>query len=259
MSICGECGHIQLSPVCTPAETASINEKFLGSKYLKEGRPNPFNNDKKLARLEQGLSPFVKAGMKILDVGAGEAWMMGLARKWGVSYYAIEPIKKLADSITERGGSVIGDSISSEFQGYQSFFDIVVIRHVIEHLVDPLGALLKVKSLLKPDGIAYVAVPNASCFSTKKGLRTSFLRPAHISYFCPDNLVRLASRAGLEAVDVSPTSEIVCIARSSQKKEGVPFNNSYERQRRLFTEQLVKSAPRDFVKVMSIVLAKMLK
>jgi len=258
VSICRDCGHIQLSPLIRAEEFSKINEDFLGGKYLKGGVENP-DNDKKLDKISRILSPYIANEMKILDIGAGEGWMMKLAEKWQCKYFAIEPIPKLADSIVARGGEVISNSISDNLDAYLGAFDIVVFRHVLEHMECPLDVLLKIKRLLKPEGVLYIAVPNASDFSIRKGVRTSFLRPAHLSYFCKGNLTRLARRAGLIELSSDIASEIVCILRPSDGKlVGDIEENYYEGQRKTFKARIQASLFRDTYNIMCIVIIKLL-
>ena len=41
----------------------------------------------------------------------------------------------------------------------QQLYDGIILRHVIEHLLNPRELLLKIKNLLKPNGKLYIEVP----------------------------------------------------------------------------------------------------
>jgi len=65
---------------------------------------NIADNQKKLEKLDQRISSYIKKGMNVLDVGAGEAWAMDYFQNKKCNYSAIEAVPRLADSITDRGG-----------------------------------------------------------------------------------------------------------------------------------------------------------
>ena len=41
-----------------------------------------------------------------------------------------------------------------------SFFDVIRLSHVIEHLPNPKATFREIHRILKPDGIIYLTVPN---------------------------------------------------------------------------------------------------
>ena len=105
--------------------------------------------------MDQRLSGHLKEGMKIFDVGPGEAWAMDYFKEKQCSYYAIEPIKKLADSILAKGGKVIGGSLFQQYPEFQGQFDIVIFRHVLEHMSVPLIAFSNLKGFMKLEALLY--------------------------------------------------------------------------------------------------------
>ena len=74
------------------------------------------------------------------------------------------------------------------------------MRHVLEHFLDPGAVLSKVRKVLKPDGVLYVAVPNAK----KPGwpLLASFFRVVHVSYFSGISLTSLLAQKGLKNIQI---------------------------------------------------------
>ena len=88
--------------------------------------------------------------------------------------------------------SSIKSDISDIHEKHDSFFDIIIFRHVLEHLLDPKLAFKKLSNLLRKDGVIYMALPNAEYPSKKKGFRTSFIRPVHVSYFHVENVKRIS-------------------------------------------------------------------
>ena len=236
VAICRDCGHIQVYPLFDEQESAIVNKRFFGKKYLPAGIQNP-HNSKKENKLDERLSPYLRAGLNILDVGAGEGWAMDYFRKHDCRYFAIEAVARLAETIRERGGTVIGKSLFDHGEDYENFFDVVVFRAILEHMLNPLAALSRVQHFLNSSGLVYLSVPNAANFSVRKGFRTSYLRPVHISYFCGGNVLRLAHSAGLRPV-CAQSADMDVFFLLERGRDEVPRNhNYYAQQKRYFREQ----------------------
>jgi SAM-dependent methyltransferase len=207
------------------------------------------NNSKKLTKLDERLSSYLRDGLNVLDVGAGEAWAMAYFQERNCNYFAIEAAERLASLIQKRGGKVIGKSIFDSYPEYESRFDIIIFRHILEHLLDPRRGLLAIRNLLNADGLIYLALPNASNPSAHhKGFRTSFVRPVHVSYFCEGNVLRLAHSVGLAPVRSEALAEIFCLLKhgSSQSFENV---NYYAKQKEVFSIRRRQTVLQDSVNV----------
>jgi len=248
VSICVNCGHIQVYPMFNEKELKNINDRFFGGLYLRTNKQDHLNNYKKLNKLKNKLAPIIKENMNILDVGPGEAWALEYFQKNRCNYYAIESVTKLADSIIARGGEVIGSDIFKKYEKYNSFFDIIIFRHVLEHLLEPKLSLKILKNLLQNDGIIYLALPNAERPSKKKGFRTSFIRPVHVSYFHVDNVKRISHYAGLTPLQIDTSGEIFMLLGHS-KKNDQSIINKYTTQKNVFLKIAKETLFQDYFKI----------
>ena len=93
---------------------------------------------------------------------------------------------------------------------------MIVFRHTLEHLLDPIRALKTLAQCLSEDDFLYVAAPNFTKAQPKGGYRTDFLRPVHISYFTLNKLEWSLHLAGLMADRIQDEGEIGCIARKGK-------------------------------------------
>lgn len=80
--------------------------------------------------------------------------------------------------------------------------DLVCLRHVLEHLDDPVGALQAIHraTTANPDCVLYAEVPDARFTFTRSGLWDIIYQ--HCIYFTPSSLREALVRAGFHAVSV---------------------------------------------------------
>ncbi|MCH7835187.1 MAG: class I SAM-dependent methyltransferase, partial [Proteobacteria bacterium] len=90
-------------------------------------------------------------------------------------------------------------------------YDVVVLRHVLEHLPDSILAMQNIGRLLKDDGLALLEFPNTRSYSyavkrilKNRGLRNKKFsadwRPGHCNEFCRESFEYLLARTGFELV-----------------------------------------------------------
>lgn len=85
-----------------------------------------------------------------------------------------------------------------------SSFDMVVAKHVLEHLKNPGLVLKKVKQILNPNGLLLFATPNPSnLLRPLKGTQwIGLLDPTHISVKPPEEWIALVKSTGLNIIQV---------------------------------------------------------
>jgi len=74
---------------------------------------------------------------------------------------------------------------------------------VIEHLIDPAQALERIRSLLDPAGVVWLALPDAgSRLARAMGRRWWSVIPTHVQYFTRGSIVTLLERTGFRVLEV---------------------------------------------------------
>lgn len=152
---------------------------------------------------------------KILDIGCGTGEFLKLALDRGFDVVGVEPVKEFREFAEKKLGRHPIEPRPVEEAGFENeSFDAIAMWDVIEHLVDPRGALLQVHRLLRPGGYLGIATLNHSSlmYVIYHALRRTFpplarlfaprlYVPFHTYYFTRESLVRLVRNATLDVVE----------------------------------------------------------
>src|SRR5208337_167170 len=95
-----------------------------------------------------------------LDFGAGSGYMAELARRLGYKVSALEESHGFREFIKAMIPEVEVYSTIQELESRKKKFDVVSTMHVIEHVPYPVEVLKKIHSILSPQGLLIVVVPN---------------------------------------------------------------------------------------------------
>lgn len=140
-----------------------------------------------------GLRP----GTRVLDIGAGRGRLVAELRRRGFAAEGIEPSARSASAAAGAGLPVGRQSIDEH---HDSGLDAVVLWHVVEHLDDPVAALQRVRSWLRPGGLVLVGVPNVASLQALIGgpAWMHFDVPRHRLHLTPSGLDALFSSSGFQ-------------------------------------------------------------
>lgn len=208
--------HVALCKTCglgflNPRWTEERYSRFYASEYDKYYRTYLVHSKGQKGAVNQlsssipALVRMKSAGIQpsrinhLLDIGSGSGGFISQMRSVypDAEYFAIEPSRNCRDVLESINVSLISESVNTDWeQSNLCKFDFINMRHVLEHFLDPLNVLRKVRAALTDDGLLYIAVPN----SAKPGLPllSYFFRAVHTFYFNRETLTALAKRAGLQ-------------------------------------------------------------
>lgn len=121
---------------------------------------------------------------RLLDVGCATGAFIAAAAADGWRVSGLEYSEAAAGRARAAGLDVrAGDLASGAFEG--ETFDVVCAWHVVEHLVDPIADLRRMRALTAPGGLLIIETPNArSIGALVRRERWSQIRPPeHINFF----------------------------------------------------------------------------
>jgi SAM-dependent methyltransferase len=145
------------------------------------------------------ISEFVKKG-RMLEVGSATGVMLKLFAKNGWDALGVEPSGSYKEA-RKKGLRVLNTKFE-DAKLPQDYFDLIVLNHTLEHMVNPKKVLKKIKFLLKDGGIVFIDVPNFGSLSSKiLGKKWPYLLPEeHKSQFTKESLTNLLKDSGFEVL-----------------------------------------------------------
>lgn len=201
---CDKCGMIYDDVVFTEEQLQKYyrrNEHYAfsslgGSGSLSEDNINRYD------RILDNLHPDPKS--TILDVGCGQGGFIARCLQRGFRAVGIEPSEK-SRSTGLAAGLDIYASIAEYVEKHPKVtISAVVLSHVLEHLLNPLG---KLKELIHntPEALVYIEVPDAASYLLPNGIHWHELYFEHLNHFCKYSLSSLAAQSGIEVLSAKST------------------------------------------------------
>jgi len=205
---CGECGLKYQNPM--PSLDA-LNALYASQEYY-DGQYFPAQFAERKAMFSHRLSELenlLGGPGRVLEIGCGRGQFLeaALERGWQASgqEFAESTIEILKGTVPQ---AELAHGVFPEECPYPTeAFDLIHLNHVLEHFFDPLAALRRIWTLLKPEGILYCEVPRQSALQNKlsnaigrKDFAVHFFLE-HICYFDKPSMI-----AALRASDFTPIS-----------------------------------------------------
>lgn len=159
---CGACGVVYLEPA---PNAEFLADSYDDSYYSYQDFKLP-SRWRLLARRVTGFDPgrtgdpkFRTAG-RILDIGCGSGSFLHRMKLEGWETWGVELSRKAADLGNSLHGLNIQAGTVHQAKLPAAAFDYIRLNHSFEHLLDPRATLDRIRSLLAPEGLLFIGVPN---------------------------------------------------------------------------------------------------
>ena len=218
---CCGCGHLFIHPqplaVLDSRNMDTIEDaEFFGNAFLKQLHEKLILN-----REIKAISRFIDNQQPtLLDIGCGTGWTTQVWKKNGFNVFGIEPSEVRGRFCRDTYGIEVFCGHIEDYKTERKF-DVIIMRHLLEHIGEPLDVLKRVKAWLKQDGILLIVIPNINSigrFIFKENWE--WVLPWHLHFYTPQTLVRLLEKAGYEKLSIYQTPSPLWYPNSFKKALG---------------------------------------
>lgn len=136
-----------------------------------------------------------KSDFSMLDVGCVTGRISRIWADSGARVTGLEPSEARAAIAKEHGLRVLPSYV--EELDTDERYDLIAIRHGVEHLEDPATILRNLAARLNPGGLLLVVVPNINCIGRKVfDTDWTWVLPWHCNFFSPKSVHTFIENCG---------------------------------------------------------------
>ncbi|MDD5679710.1 MAG: class I SAM-dependent methyltransferase [Candidatus Omnitrophica bacterium] len=156
----------------------------------------------------ESLFPFFKTSGFIVDIGCGSGEYLEIMQRLGWSVLGVEP-DLIAAGVAEKNGIPVFKGTLKEAGLEASSADQIVMRHVIEHVPDPLDTINECFRILKKGGRLIIRTPNAGSLSHEVFKRNCLIleAPRHMFVFSPKTARRIFEKSPFKEFSVTTSAK----------------------------------------------------
>ena len=208
---CSRCSLRFTHPV-PPADKIGVyyeSEDYISHSNTRKGFINTLYHSVRRHTLSVKFGQIEKfTGMKRghhLDIGAGTGAFVQYMNGHGWKSQGIEPDAKARElALTYHNTQLLPSGMFETL--CPETFDAVSMWHVLEHVHDLFPYLHQVRKILKPGGLAFIAVPNYTSYDGMKygSFWAAYDVPRHLYHFSPASMKWLLSAAGFQLSGMIP-------------------------------------------------------
>lgn len=204
-----ECLQCHLVQTAFPEDEQLIDELYDDSYFqrLVDRKPQELvYHQRTMSLIEQ-----YKTSGKILEVGLGIGIFMELAHQHGWDVEGVDPSEATCRYVSGQLQLAVHHGYLEALKLPEHSFDVISLRHVLEHVPQPKAFIEELYRLLKDDGIICLTVPNFS------GLHSRFEKerwfhlalPYHVAHYTARTLTMVLQDGHFEVVRFL-TSDLSC-------------------------------------------------
>jgi 2-polyprenyl-3-methyl-5-hydroxy-6-metoxy-1,4-benzoquinol methylase len=194
---CQRCGMVSALATIGAEKIIENYEAVVDDSYLLEekGRRELFS------WITQTMEGYSVPGKKLLEIGSNMGVFLDVAKKAGWDASGVEPSRWAVEQGVARFGVNLRQGTIESLSPTSESPDVVVMLDVLEHLVDPLAGLRRIRELISEDGVMILSTVNLGGLHARlRGERWPWFIRSHLHYFSPESLGAMLRRAGFDMV-----------------------------------------------------------
>ena len=209
---CAQCGFAHLDP----KPTVAALEEFYRDHFFEEENPDYLAKTEReieywesvvYAKKEAVITSYLGKPGRILDIGCCGGFFLHYFARKGWAVQGVEPGRAAYDwATTKYKLPVVQALFESVPESDLGTFDAIHFAFVLEHVLEPIAFLEKVRRLLRPGGVVCIESPNDFNQLQKAAVQALnkhawwVAPPDHLNYFSFDSMERVLQRTGFSVL-----------------------------------------------------------
>lgn len=148
---------------------------------------------------------------RLVEIGCGSGDLLVEAQALGIEVVGVDVSPHAAATANERlGQPAVRCGTLESVDLPAGSFDACVLSDVIEHDREPVQFLRRVREILAPGGVVFLATPSVESWSARL-LKRHWMefKLEHLAFFSPATIENALAKAGFEQVRVTPNTKIL--------------------------------------------------
>ena len=197
---CHECGSY--TKILTEEEYRDLNPTYDPGALSEERRVEVLRRILRVDECKAFLRPIVsklrsQSGIRALDIGCGQGANLLAARELGCEVVGVEPSRLHSRTARDLFGLTVENGYFSADRFAPRQFDLVILSHVIEHILNPRAFIVDILKVLAPGGMLVIVTPSA-------GSSTLWFVGRHWTMFKPIDHVSMLTETAFRKMDLPP-------------------------------------------------------
>lgn len=198
--VCQKCGVVYVDMTSSQADF----DTYYGSIAKPLSYADTFGQDAAAHYFETiyaAIKPYIGPESRILDLGCGSGEFSKLLLAKGHKNAIAADLSPACVDIAKKAGidaHLYNIVASSDAQGWENSFDLIVYSHTLEHVFDAGASMRSVKKLLKDDGVLFVEVPDAEKYCAVDLGPYFFFTYEHVMHLTDETLRNYSKVFGFE-------------------------------------------------------------
>lgn len=212
LSLCENCGFVFNS---------NYNEEKL--RYL-EGYDNNRDYSNKYIEYLNEVKAFIGNSIdltnkKVLEIGCGNgSFLFNLCSEYGSIGYGYDPSYVEDKKVIYKDVYFFNQYYDQVCENEEEKYDLIILRHLIEHLQNPKQLLIKARNSVKEGGLIYIETPSFNWILNNFIVFDIFYE--HCSYYTDEALENILRIIGIEPVKIDHkfNDQYVCVIGKYSKE-----------------------------------------
>ncbi|MCY4524254.1 MAG: class I SAM-dependent methyltransferase [Halobacteriovoraceae bacterium] len=203
--ICKNCGNVQQIEYYGEKDLHVLYSFFFRKIYHDDNIEKVFQTQKK-----RGFDIINFIGKErvnkiktVLEIGAGPGGILKSFLEKGKEVTGMELYKKDVDYGLQQGVNIIYHGNIKTFDNNKKF-DLIILSHFLEHIVDCKDFLAEVMQFLSENGMIYIEVPSLETVEQDQNSNyynlMTYFKQIHVIHFCEHSFKNLLSSTGYKII-----------------------------------------------------------